>query len=100
AEVGGAGAAGVGGDDRRARRVVFDAGETTAGFAQPEPYPDGAVTVRAADFERAPGAARDDHHAEEPAVLLGDRELIPIELPDLLEHRQLMRRLRQHGLLS
>jgi hypothetical protein len=69
------------GGDCGALRIEFDRGQTPAGFAQPETDPDGAVAVGAADFERALGAARHDHEAQEPAVLLRDGELLAVDGP-------------------
>ena len=50
--------------------------------AESQADPDGAVAAGRAYFEHAPGVGRADQHAQESAVLFGDRQLALVGGPD------------------
>ena len=58
-----------------------------AGVAQAHADPDRAVALRGADLEGALASGRGDEHAQELAVLGGDRELAGVAALDLVEDR-------------
>src|SRR5437899_2737087 len=70
-----------------ARRIVLDGRQGAAGRLKSETYPDRAVSVRRADFQRVRGAAGSNHHLQKSAVLVRNGEQVFVGRSDLTKDR-------------
>ena len=88
-----AGAPDVVGGFSGAHRIVLDGRQPSAGLAQAQAHPDGAVAAGRANLEHALRAGRGHEHAQEAPVLFGDRELALVGGANFIE--QLLHRRSQ-----